>query len=405
VNTATLASLPLPAYFCNPLRLSGLQCGIEYWQHLDWIRRLDLSLLAVMLFSVIILFCLGTYRYHLASYQLRIFVRDAAGMLRRGAFDELMAVASRTSASPYAGVVECALKEFGSASPDLSKEEAIDLARRGFEPAERANLTYISLGRGWLRSIVVTAPFLGLAGTILGILDLFAGAGMQRQAFLAMVTWKLSTALVTTAAGLLVAGPAVWTYTYLQVRTEKLEYEMSNAALELIDGLSALPEYQSRQGISEREFIDLRSRGRGKFLLKVRFAELPSFGLLGSTFLAAGMMVFLAFPSFYRPIGLGVLLSPPMPRGAPGASAKPLVIELRSGSGGPLVILVDSKETPWEKLDSRVANGLKLRRQSIAYVRAQSDIPWTSVASVIDVVRGVADHVVLMTGPRIQGYP
>ena len=80
-----------------------------------------------------------------------------------------------------------------------------------------------------------TGPFVGLFGTVVGIINAFKGIASSKATGLAAVAGGISEALVTTAIGLFVAVPAVWAYNYFNNLTESLDVEMDNSASELVD--------------------------------------------------------------------------------------------------------------------------------------------------------------------------
>jgi biopolymer transport protein ExbB/biopolymer transport protein TolQ len=85
---------------------------------------------------------------------------------------------------------------------------------------------------GVLATIGATAPFVGLFGTVLGIIDAF-GKMATSGGGIASVSAGISEALVTTAFGLFVAIPAVWAYNYFQNRIDRFTVEMSNSGSEM----------------------------------------------------------------------------------------------------------------------------------------------------------------------------
>ena len=90
-------------------------------------------------------------------------------------------------------------------------------------------------GLGGLATIGSTAPFVGLFGTVMGILNAFKEISTQKATGLGAVAGGISEALVTTAFGLLVAIPAVMMFNYLTGRVEAFDVEMDNSSSELID--------------------------------------------------------------------------------------------------------------------------------------------------------------------------
>ena len=87
----------------------------------------------------------------------------------------------------------------------------------------------------FLGTVGSNAPFVGLFGTVVGILNAFREIANQKQTGLGAVAGGISEALVTTALGLLVAIPAVMMFNYLTGRVEAFDVEMDNSSSELID--------------------------------------------------------------------------------------------------------------------------------------------------------------------------
>ncbi len=90
-------------------------------------------------------------------------------------------------------------------------------------------------GLSGLASIGATAPFVGLFGTVVGIMNSFFGMAAAGAGGIGAVAGGIAEALVNTAAGLFVALPAVWGFNYFLGRLERINSEMGNAGSELID--------------------------------------------------------------------------------------------------------------------------------------------------------------------------
>jgi len=86
-----------------------------------------------------------------------------------------------------------------------------------------------------LATIGSTAPFVGLFGTVFGIINAFQGMKTAETAGISAVAGGISEALFTTAFGLLVAVPAVWLFNYFTSKVDNFVVEMDNSSAELID--------------------------------------------------------------------------------------------------------------------------------------------------------------------------
>jgi biopolymer transport protein ExbB/biopolymer transport protein TolQ len=119
-------------------------------------------------------------------------------------------------------------------SSEISGEE-IEASRRALERAQAIVHAELKRGVSTLATIASSSPFVGLLGTVVGIINAFKGIASAKSAGLSAVAGGISEALVTTAVGLLVAIPAVWMYNYFSNRVEAFDVEMGNSSSELID--------------------------------------------------------------------------------------------------------------------------------------------------------------------------
>src|SRR5437879_5834496 len=174
--------------------------------------------------------------YNAARKQSRAFAPAVAGALREGKLDEAIKIADRYSKSHLAKVVVAGLQEFRAhqLSAEISGEE-IEASKRALERAEAIVHAELKRGISSLATIGSTAPFVGLFGTVIGIINAFRGIASEKSAGLGAVSAGISEALVTTAVGLFVAIPAVWMYNLFSARLEAFDVEMGNSSSELID--------------------------------------------------------------------------------------------------------------------------------------------------------------------------
>ena len=105
----------------------------------------------------------------------------------------------------------------------LSREDLVDTVRRAIQRASALTANDLKKGVASLATIGATAPFVGLLGTVVGIITAFQGIAATGSGGLGAVSAGISEALVETALGLVVAIPAVWFYNYLTGRIEVLQ--------------------------------------------------------------------------------------------------------------------------------------------------------------------------------------
>jgi len=195
---------------------------------------------------VILLFIMSAYSigvmidrllaYSAARKQSRQFAPAVAGALREGKLEEAVKIADRFKKSHLAKVVVAGLQEFQAhqISSEIPGEE-IEASKRALDRAEAIVHAELKRGVSGLATIGSTAPFVGLFGTVVGIINAFRGISTAKSAGLGAVAGGISEALVTTAIGLFVAIPAVWMYNYFTNRIEAFDVEMGNSSSELID--------------------------------------------------------------------------------------------------------------------------------------------------------------------------
>jgi biopolymer transport protein ExbB len=174
--------------------------------------------------------------YGAARGQSRAFAPAVAGALREGKLDEAIKVADRYKKSHLAKVVVAGLQEFQAhqGSSEISGEE-IEASTRALERAEAIVHAELKRGVSALATIGSTAPFVGLFGTVVGIIDAFQTMASQKTPGIGAIAGGISEALVTTAIGLLVAVPAVWAFNYFTGRVDAFDVEMGNSSSELVD--------------------------------------------------------------------------------------------------------------------------------------------------------------------------
>ena len=215
---------------------------------IDWSN--PISLLKVMkwpaLTIVVILFIMSAWSigvmidraiaFSAARKQSRMFAPAVAGALRDGKLDEAIRVGERNKKSHLAKVVTAGLQEF-KAHGDSSEipGDQIEASKRALERAEAIVHAELKKGLGGLATIGSTAPFVGLLGTVIGILNAFNKIATQKEAGIGAVAGGISEALVTTALGLFVAIPAVMMFNYFTGKVEAFDVEMDNSSSELVD--------------------------------------------------------------------------------------------------------------------------------------------------------------------------
>ena len=209
---------------------------IELWNKMGLLAKIVVVILFIMSGWSIGVMIDRWMAFSAARKQSRTFAPAVAGALREGKIDEAIKVAERNRKSHLAKVVTAGLQEFRAhAESNELPGETIEASKRALERAEAIVHAELKRGLGGLATIGSTAPFVGLFGTVVGILNAFRGIEQTHATGIAAVAGGIAEALVTTAFGLFVAIPAVMTFNYFTNRVEAFDVEMDNSSSELID--------------------------------------------------------------------------------------------------------------------------------------------------------------------------
>lgn len=209
---------------------------VEMWGTMGLIAKGVVILLAILSAYSISVMIERWLTYRQARKQSRLFTPAVAECLKDGKIDEAIALGEQYNKSHLAKVLVSGLHELQAHSK--SKEipgESIDSSRRALERATAIVIEDLKRGLGGLATIGSTAPFVGLFGTTIGIINAFKGMQTEETAGIAAIAGGIAEALVTTAFGLLVAVPAVWAFNAFTNRIETFTVEMDNSSSELID--------------------------------------------------------------------------------------------------------------------------------------------------------------------------
>jgi biopolymer transport protein ExbB/biopolymer transport protein TolQ len=209
---------------------------VTMWQHMGWpARAIAIILLMMSAWSIGVMID-RWIAFSAARKQSRKFAPAVAGALREGKLDEAIRVAERNKKSHLARVVTSGLREFrnGGESTGMPGEK-IEAGKRALERAQMIVHVELEHGLSGLATIGSTAPFVGLLGTVIGIIDAFRTIQEQQSPGLGAVSGGISEALLTTALGLFVAIPAVMMFNYFTARIKTFDVEMDNSSSELVD--------------------------------------------------------------------------------------------------------------------------------------------------------------------------
>ena len=164
------------------------------------------------------------------------FVKQSSMMFAQDRAQEALDLARKQKWSHVARVTEAGLIQFDfEKTQSTSGVDSIEAAKRAIERVTLITYSELKKGVGSLATIATTAPFIGLFGTVIGIMNAFGGMAKTGSGGIAAVSGGIAEALVTTALGLFVAIPAAWMFNYFTNTLERFQVEMSNSSSSLVD--------------------------------------------------------------------------------------------------------------------------------------------------------------------------
>jgi biopolymer transport protein TolQ len=204
----------------------------------DWILHsgpIAMAVLGLLVLFSVVSWAIIFYKWRLLAKATKGSVEftDLFWKLRR--FDEVYEISKRYPARPVAQIFQKGYLELAQVKKNQKGTEDIEFSANGIENVEHAlrrscqeEMSALEQLVPFLATVGSTSPFIGLFGTVVGIMNSFAEIGAKGTANLATVAPGIAEALVATAAGLLAAIPAVMAYNYFSTRIRSMSTEMEN---------------------------------------------------------------------------------------------------------------------------------------------------------------------------------
>jgi len=211
---------------------------IEMWQAMGPVAKTVAIILIALSVITIYLFIERQLTFARARKKSLEVAPKLAELMKNGQLKEAQSLASKKDykASHLARVTAAGIEEYlSSRSSNLSLEEQIESAQRGCVRAQSLFTQDLKRGLSIMATIATSAPFIGLFGTIFGIINAFRGMALTGSGGIGAVAAGIAEALVTTAFGILVAIIALWTFNSLNTKIDVYSTEMENTASQIID--------------------------------------------------------------------------------------------------------------------------------------------------------------------------
>jgi len=209
---------------------------IQMFMDASWVGKAVIFILIVLsVYSIAVM--IDKFRsYKAARSESLEFLPHFVRNLKENNFAGALDAARKYKRSHIAKVVSAGLIEYDNDKAELAdSHDLVGAVGRALDRAVSLTAAEMKKGTGGLATIGSSAPFIGLFGTVVGIINAFTGIAASGSGGLATVSAGISEALITTAFGIFVAVPAVMAFNYFTTRLERFQIEMSNSSAELLD--------------------------------------------------------------------------------------------------------------------------------------------------------------------------
>ena len=211
---------------------------MDLWNQMGAFAKGIVIIMALMSFYSLTIMVQKWWYLRSAQVETRKFAPEFSQFLEEDNLGEAIKLAEGYKKSHVARVLGNALSEIKPLIQDGSVTVAdINSAERAVEREMLMTIVLLKRGLGVLATVGATAPFVGLLGTTMGIVNAFAGMAASGAGGIGAISAGVAEALITTAFGLLVAIPAVWAFNFFQTKIDNITAEMTYSSKEMIDYL------------------------------------------------------------------------------------------------------------------------------------------------------------------------
>jgi len=211
---------------------------IEMWQAMGFVAKAVAITLIFLSVIAIYLFVERQIVFTRTKTKSKKVAPKIAELLKAGKVQEALTLSSKkeNKGSHLARVTAAGIREFMEGeTAGLNFEQRVSSAQRGMDRAAIIFSQELKRGLNTVATIATSSPFIGLFGTIFGIINAFRGMALTGSGGIGAVAAGIAEALITTAFGIGVAVIALWCYNFLNTRVDIIGAEMSNTASEVVD--------------------------------------------------------------------------------------------------------------------------------------------------------------------------
>ncbi len=188
-------------------------------------------------------------RFRTAERQSALFKPAFKKFMHGARIQDLIEAVAQHQNSYVAQVVSAGIHEYdGVRQSGRDPEASIELVTTALRDSMSETLIQLKKGLGLLATIGSTAPFIGLFGTVVGIINAFRSIAATGSGGMSVVSGGIAEALVSTALGIFVAIPAVVAFNLFTGKIEAFHVEMNRASSQLVNCLFKIPELKQVEG-------------------------------------------------------------------------------------------------------------------------------------------------------------
>ncbi|HZN92451.1 MAG TPA: MotA/TolQ/ExbB proton channel family protein [Myxococcales bacterium] len=205
----------------------------ELWGHMGIFARIIVIVMGFMSLLSLIVMAERLVVFRKSRSESRSFAEKMGAILAKGDLNTAASTNMGKNVGHLGRVISAGLMAY-RLSP-ANREVAVESVARALERQAQREVQSLKRGLGLLATVGSTAPFVGLLGTVMGIVTAFQQMAATGSGGLGTVSAGIAEALVTTAFGLLVAIPAVMAYNYLQGWVDARAVDISESSNEFLD--------------------------------------------------------------------------------------------------------------------------------------------------------------------------
>jgi biopolymer transport protein ExbB len=216
---------------------------VSMWHTMGFFAKFIAAVLGIMSIYSLGVMAERLVTYGRASTASRQYAEQLRGLLPARRYGDAVALAKKLHRGHLAKVLGLAIEEYERGvhalrthgPDDVGAFDVVAAVNRAVDRSSMRTVADLRRGLGALATVGSTAPFVGLLGTVAGIITAFQSMAATGSGGLGSVSAGIAEALVTTAFGLLVAIPAVMMFNYLTNRVEDMQVDINDSANELVD--------------------------------------------------------------------------------------------------------------------------------------------------------------------------